>query len=656
MAKFLTITHGFHNIIDSKIHETHDDAKKYIADYIFNNLNPDEKKYATQSNDPYMVSLSVEGAETPDVFTWFTDQISDTFDAKNELHKDWSCDHTFSDKVSFIVEIPENAKYFVFPIGYNTDSTPKTITKTDYSNYAFFNDFVSAQTNTDLMYASAVRNMKKNYANELAANEMTSHSSTETHEFVLTNSNDLNEYMYMQIVDLATVPGAVVKKIKKATAKKKTKKPTNTTAPATNSTTAAPTTNSEPTNVEPLTGDEKINTDYLKQWIEYTIAHSKVLSGNYTLSIKREYKNSTMKKFNANAQVGFKGLVDAKKYPKNVCYRGFTVQIDVGGGNIYEGKIHIASSDKLITAVGLELSTNPTSNQVFDNIFTKAQTNDPKFGGKPAGSLEETFVHTTLVLETNDKRYKRIAQVDLMPSEIDELKNVIGTEEPEYPERIVWAVNTKFTRNWQSDAKIIGLLMVYEDAKIETFGQVDIVSDKTTDTTDTTANTTMANANVNANAMITLPNNPTLTDIAMLLDSTKDKMTDNGMTVTDFAGTVKPASKDIIDSLNDGLISELLEYASYIQGNYNDESSAEFNALFSNPPECITVKVKSFSTEFWDMNIFVEKTTRVVVGYTFMDGTKSTTLKPITPISSLLPVNGSPATQNSSSTNTNVNY
>lgn len=503
MAKFLTITHGFHNIIDSKIHETHDDAKQYIADYIFNNLNPDEKKYATQSNDPYKVSLCVEGAETPDVFTWFTDQISDTFDDKNELHKDWSCDHTFSDKVSFIVEIPENAKYFVFPIGYNTDSTPKTITKTDYSNYAFFNDFVSAQTNTDLMFASAVRNMKKNYTNELAANEMSSHSSTETHEFVLTNSNDLNEYMYMQIVDLATVPGAAVKKIKKATAKKKTKKPTNTTAPATNSTTAAPTTNSEPTNVEPLTGDEKINTDYLKQWIEYTIAHSKVLSGKYTLSIKREYKNSTMKKFNSNAQVGFKGLVDAKKYPKNVCYRGFTVQIDVGCGNIYEGKIHIASSDKLITAVGLELSTNPTSNQVFDNIFTKAQTNDPKFGGKPAGSLEETFVHTTLVLETNDKRYKRIVQVDLMPSEIDELKNVIGTEEPEYPERIVWAVNTKFTRNWQSDAKIIGLLMVYEDAKIETFGQVDIVSNNgrpdtqngsSTDSNATTNNSATANS------------------------------------------------------------------------------------------------------------------------------------------------------------------
>jgi len=504
MAKFLTITHGAHQIIDSKLHETHDEAKKYIAEYIYNNLNPDEKKHASVSDDPFKVSLIVEGAETPDVYTWFSDVLNDTFNDKDELHSEWHNDHFFSDKVSFIVEVPDDAKYFVFPLGYDIDGMMKTVMKTDYSNYAFFNDFVSAQSNTDLMFASAVRNMKKRFVNELAVNDITQHSSNETHEFALTNSKDIDEYMAMQILDLNTVAGAVVKKVKKATAKKKTKKTATTTNAATATATPATTTNStEPENVAPLTGDEKINTDYLKQWIEYTIAHSKVLSGKYNLSIKREYKNSTMKKFNANAQVGFKGLVDAKKYPKNVGYRGFTIQIDVGGGNIYEGKIHIASSDKIIAGVGLEISNNPTADKVFDNIFTKAQTNDPKFGGKPAGSLEETFVHTTLVLETNDKRYKRIVQVDLMPSEIDELKNVIGTEEPEYPERIVWAVNTKFTRNWQSDAKIIGLLMVYEDAKIETFGQVDVVSNNgstatpngsSTNTNATTNNSATANS------------------------------------------------------------------------------------------------------------------------------------------------------------------
>lgn len=501
MAKFLTITHGAHQIIDSKLHETHDEAKKYIAEYIYNNLNPDEKKHASVSDDPFKVSLIVEGAETPDVYTWFSDVLNDTFNDKDELHSEWHNDHFFSDKVSFIVEVPDDAKYFVFPLGYDIDGMMKTVMKTDYSNYAFFNDFVSAQSNTDLMFASAVRNMKKRFLNELAVNDMTQHSSNETHEFALTNSKDIDEYMAMQILDLNTVDGAVVKKVKKATAKKKTKKTTTTTTTNAATSTPATTTNStEPENVAPLTGDEKINTDYLKQWIEYTIAHSKVLSGKYTLSIKREYKNSTMKKFNANAQVGFKGLVDAKKYPKNVGYRGFTIQIDVGGGNIYEGKIHIASSDKIIAGVGLEISNNPTADKVFDNIFTKAQTNDPKFGGKPAGSLDDTFVHTTLILETNEKRHKRIVQVDLMPSDIEELKNVIGQEEPEYPERIVWAVNTRFVRNWQSEAKIVGLLMVYEDAKIETFGDVEIASMKNEPADTQNGTSTDPNATTNNDA------------------------------------------------------------------------------------------------------------------------------------------------------------
>ena len=133
MSKFLSVTHGGHKIHDMNISDTETDALKYLADYIYTNLNPDDKKLAKQAPTPFGVSLIVEGSDTKNVFKWYTDNLVD--DKCTFYDNDGGCG---SNVVSFVVEIPDDTKFFVFPIGYTENCDVTTIENTDYSNYAFF--------------------------------------------------------------------------------------------------------------------------------------------------------------------------------------------------------------------------------------------------------------------------------------------------------------------------------------------------------------------------------------------------------------------------------------------------------------------------------------------------------------------------------------
>ena len=125
-----------------------------------------------------------------------------------------------------------------------------------------------------------------------------------------------------------------------------------------------------------LNPGEKIETDYLKDWIEYTIEKSKVFTDTYKVTSKRDYKKGEIKKYDPNSFCSFRGLVTNEPSGK-VDYRGFTVKIDVAGST-YEGKIHIKSNADTILGIGLESVADRVTMQVFAYIFNQAESNVPQ--------------------------------------------------------------------------------------------------------------------------------------------------------------------------------------------------------------------------------------------------------------------------------------
>lgn len=479
MSKFLTVTHGGHKIHNLNVCETESDALQYVSDYIYNNLNDDDKKLAHNAKSPLNVSIIVSGSPTPNVFKWYTDKLTDE---KSTVYEDGGCG---SNVVSFIVEIPDEMKYFIFPMGYTENSEVRTIENVEYSNYTFVGDFVTAQSSADYMYVSAARNLKKKWNDPDTA---TPHEDTTVRELIV-ESESGQDCLLMKVVDLdKEVFG-------KGTEETSNESSTETTVEEekveeTKKTNNALTKTKTIKKVQPLTGtNKKIDTNYLKTWIEQTIDESKVLAGSYKVTMKRTYKASKLNNPN-NKNIEFKGLVNPKKYPTSVDYRGYNVKIDISG-IVYENIVHIIASDQIIAGVGLESLGNPTADQVFENIFSKAQTNDPKFAGRPVGSLDDTIIHTILVIQTNDKKTTRIVPTDLLPSEKTALEEVIGQENPDYPDRVVYAVNTRYTNEWQDDASIVGAMFAYLDGRFETVGEVNIKTPTVdTPTTDSTASET----------------------------------------------------------------------------------------------------------------------------------------------------------------------
>lgn len=478
MSKFLTITHGGHKIHNMNVCETESDALQYVSDYIYNNLNDDDKKLAHNAKSPLNVSIIVSGSPTPNVFKWYTDKLTDE---KSTVHEDGGCG---SNVVSFIVEIPDEMKYFIFPMGYSENSDVRTIENVEYSNYTFVGDFVTAQSSADYMYVSAARNLKKKWNDP---NTATPYEDTTVRELIV-EAETGQDCLLMKVVDLDK---EVFGKGTEETSNESTETPVEEEkVEETKKTNTAPTKTKTIKKIQPLTGtNKKIDTNYLKTWIEQTIDESKVLAGSYKVTMKRTYKASKLNNPN-NKNIEFKGLVNPKKYPTSVDYRGYNVKIDISG-IVYENIVHIIASDQIIAGVGLESLGNPTADQVFENIFSKAQTNDPKFAGRPVGSLEDTIIHTILVIQTNDKKTTRIVPTDLLPSEKTALEEVIGQENPDYPDRVVYAVNTRYTNEWQDDAFIVGAMFAYLDGRFETVGEVNIkTSTVDTPTTDSTASET----------------------------------------------------------------------------------------------------------------------------------------------------------------------
>ena len=121
---------------------------------------------------------------------------------------------------------------------------------------------------------------------------------------------------------------------------------------------------------------EKIETDYLKDWIDFTIKKSNVFTDTYKVTSKRDYKKGEIKKYDTNSYCSFRGLVTNEPDGK-VDYRGFTVKIDVAGST-YEGKIHIKSNADTILGVGLESVNDRVTMQVFAYIFNQAESNVPQ--------------------------------------------------------------------------------------------------------------------------------------------------------------------------------------------------------------------------------------------------------------------------------------
>lgn len=121
---------------------------------------------------------------------------------------------------------------------------------------------------------------------------------------------------------------------------------------------------------------EKIETDYLKDWIDFTIKKSNVFTDTYKVTSKRDYKKGEIKKYDTNSYCSFRGLVTNEPDGK-VDYRGFTVKIDVAGST-YEGKIHIKSNADTILGVGLESVADRVTMQVFAYIFNQAESNVPQ--------------------------------------------------------------------------------------------------------------------------------------------------------------------------------------------------------------------------------------------------------------------------------------
>lgn len=125
-----------------------------------------------------------------------------------------------------------------------------------------------------------------------------------------------------------------------------------------------------------LNPGEKIETDYLKDWIDFTIKKSNVFTDTYKVTSKRDYKKGEIKKYDTNSYCSFRGLVTNEPDGK-VDYRGFTVKIDVAGST-YEGKIHIKSNADTILGVGLESVNDRVTMQVFAYIFNQAESNVPQ--------------------------------------------------------------------------------------------------------------------------------------------------------------------------------------------------------------------------------------------------------------------------------------
>ena len=125
-----------------------------------------------------------------------------------------------------------------------------------------------------------------------------------------------------------------------------------------------------------LNPGEKIETDYLKDWIDFTIKKSNVFTDTYKVTSKRDYKKGEIKKYDPNSFCSFRGLVTNEPDGK-IDYRGFTVKIDVAGST-YEGKIHIKSNTDTILGVGLESVADRVTMQVFAYIFNQAESNVPQ--------------------------------------------------------------------------------------------------------------------------------------------------------------------------------------------------------------------------------------------------------------------------------------
>lgn len=125
-----------------------------------------------------------------------------------------------------------------------------------------------------------------------------------------------------------------------------------------------------------LNPGEKIETDYLKDWIDFTIKKSNVFTDTYKVTSKRDYKKGEIKKYDPNSFCSFRGLVTNEPSGK-VDYRGFTVKIEVAGST-YEGKIHIKSNADTILGIGLESVADRVTMQVFAYIFNQAESNVPQ--------------------------------------------------------------------------------------------------------------------------------------------------------------------------------------------------------------------------------------------------------------------------------------
>lgn len=117
---------------------------------------------------------------------------------------------------------------------------------------------------------------------------------------------------------------------------------------------------------KPLKANEKITTDYLKDWLEFTIYNSHILDDSATLVIKRLYKANEKKPIDKEAQCGFMGLVS--DYPDNVCFRGFNLKIGVGA-TTYDWNVHIIADDTVIVGIGFELKDDKDENKIIKKIF-----------------------------------------------------------------------------------------------------------------------------------------------------------------------------------------------------------------------------------------------------------------------------------------------
>jgi len=486
---FLAVTHTAHKIKDVAIQETEAQGLKYLADYIYTNMDPEDQASARQADEPMKVSMDIEGNGTKNVFCWRTSVLKDEKPTEG-ICKRWKNDNGIENGVvSFLVEIPDGLNYFVFPMGFTDSYYFVTVSDDPYQNFAFYEDFLTAENNANQMYAGINRKMKK----ELTADNATGtiYEEFSTREIGYDNIDNQN-YTRVEVIDIkAAINGeneddTAQDETTTETATQSTDETsTETTAtPVTPASTPAPaptaTSNSKlippkPVPVVPLTGGAKMDTAYLKNWIENVIVNSKVLSGNYAVTITRDYKSSKLKAYvNGNA-VAFKGLVDTKKYPKKVDYRGFTIKIDIGNNTIYEGKVHIVSDKTLIAAVGVEGTNNITSNTVFENIFTNASTNDPKAAGVSKGSMAKMLVTSCIFIETVDKSKKRMVSTQLLPSEVEGLKDYINDpENKELPEHVEFAINDKFGMEWTEVAEVVGALFVTLNAKIEIAGVVDL--------------------------------------------------------------------------------------------------------------------------------------------------------------------------------------